>query len=107
MHGLEYVAPGFIDTHRELADLLPESVARACNALPQPSSGTALKVLITDPLDFEAIDLVDLIAGTEVEVGDRVVGTLEEPVDPAVAGQDIGRAAVVYGRTGDQYVGAV
>lgn len=88
MHGLEYVPPRLIDTRPELADLLPESVARACNVLPQPSRGTALKVLFSDPLDFETIDKLRFHCGRPIEVAlatdraiqksiDRVYGTYD------------------------------
>jgi type IV pilus assembly protein PilB len=63
MCGLEYVPPRLIDTRRELADLMPESVARECNVLAQPSSGTVLNVLMSDPLDFETIDRVRFCCG--------------------------------------------
>ena len=66
MAGLEYFPPGRIDTRRELADLMPESVARACKILLQTASGAALKLLMSDPLDFETIDRVRFHVGRPV-----------------------------------------
>jgi hypothetical protein len=54
-YGLEYVAPRLIETRRNWADLMPEELARATDTLPQGLAGPALKVLISDPLDFETI----------------------------------------------------
>ncbi|MFI5456903.1 MAG: hypothetical protein ACHRXM_15770 [Isosphaerales bacterium] len=59
-----------------------------CNVLPQPPSGTVLKVLISDPLDFETIDTVRFYCGRQIDVAlashraiqesiDRVYGTSE------------------------------
>ena len=81
MHGLEYVPPRFIGTHRHLARLLPESVARAGNVLPQPSSGTALKILTSDLLDFEAIDRVRFACGRQVEVALASHQAIHEALD--------------------------
>jgi type IV pilus assembly protein PilB len=67
MAGLEYFPPRLIDTRRgELAHLLPESVARACNVILQPSNGTGVKLLMSNPLDFETIDRVRFHVGRPV-----------------------------------------
>jgi type IV pilus assembly protein PilB len=81
MAGLEYFPPRLIDTRRELADLMPESAARACNVLPQPSSGKALKVLMSDPLDFEAIDRVRFHCGRPVELAMASLRSIREAID--------------------------
>jgi type IV pilus assembly protein PilB len=81
MHGLEFVPAGLIDTRRELADLMPESLARACSVLPQPSSGTALKVLISDPLDFETIDRVRFHCGRPVDVALASHRAIQDSID--------------------------
>jgi len=89
MHGLEYVPPWFIDTHRELADLMPESVARACNVLPQPSSGTAVKILISDPLDFEAIDQVRFYCGRQVDLALASHRAIQKSIDRVYETSDL------------------
>jgi type IV pilus assembly protein PilB len=86
-HGLGYVSPRLIDTSGNLAGLLPGSVARAFNVLPQPSRGAALKVLLSDPLDFEAIDAVRFSCGRQIEVALATYRAIEESID-LVYGKD-------------------
>jgi type IV pilus assembly protein PilB len=81
MYGLEYVPPRLIDTRQDLAGLLPESVAKACHVLPQPSSESALKILISDPLDLEAIDQVRFVAGRPVDVALASRRAIQESID--------------------------
>lgn len=81
MCGLEYVPPRLIQTRHELADLLPESVARACHVVPQPSSESALNILISDPLDFEAIDQVRFATGRPVDVALASHRAIQEAID--------------------------
>jgi type IV pilus assembly protein PilB len=81
MHGLEYVPVQGIDTRRELAELMPESVARACHVLPQPSNGIALKFLISDPLDFETIDKVRFCCGRPVELALASQKAIQESIN--------------------------
>jgi len=79
--GLEYVPPRLIDTRRNLADLMPELVARACNVLPQPSRGTVLKVLFSDPLDFETIDKVRFYCGCQIDVSLTTYRAIQESIE--------------------------
>jgi hypothetical protein len=59
--GLEYFPPRLIDTRRgDLANLLPESVAREYNDFLQPSTEAGVKLLMIDPLDFESIIRVEM-----------------------------------------------
>jgi type IV pilus assembly protein PilB len=81
MHGLEYVPPRLIQTRDELASLLPESVARACHVLPQPLSEASLKILISDPLDFEAIDQVRFAADRPVDLALASRRAIQESID--------------------------
>jgi type IV pilus assembly protein PilB len=81
MHGVEYVPPRLIDTRRDLAELMPESVARASNVLPQPPSGTVLKVLISDPLDFETIDTVRFYCSRQINVALASHRAIQESID--------------------------
>jgi type IV pilus assembly protein PilB len=81
LHGLAYVPARLIYTSRNLADLMPESVARACNVLPQPSRGTVLKVLFSDPLDFEAIDRVRFSCGRQIDVALTTHRAIQESIE--------------------------
>jgi type IV pilus assembly protein PilB len=81
MHGLEYVPPRLIDTRRSLAELMPESVARECGVLPQPSFARALKVLISDPLDFETMDRIRFCCGRPIDIALAPLRAIQESID--------------------------
>ncbi len=81
MHGLEYVPLRLIDTGRHLADLLPELVARECHVLPQLASARELRLLMSDPLDFETIDRVRFHCGRKVHVALASHRAIEESID--------------------------
>jgi type IV pilus assembly protein PilB len=49
-----------------VVDLLPRSVARKHQVLPLGREGTVVKVAITDPLDFEALDNLRFILNSEI-----------------------------------------
>lgn len=51
----------------ELARLLPEEVARRYRAIPYERSGRTLRVAMVDPLDYVAIDDLELITGLAIE----------------------------------------
>jgi type IV pilus assembly protein PilB len=70
-----------IETRRNLAELVPDSVARACSVLPQPSRGRVLKVLSSDPLDFEAIDAVRFYYGRPIEMALATHQAIQESID--------------------------
>jgi hypothetical protein len=80
-HGLEYVAPRLIETCRNWADLMPEELARETDTLPQGLAGPALKVLISDPLDFETIDVLRFRLGRPIEVALALQGAIREATD--------------------------
>ena len=81
MCGLEYVPPRLIDTRRELAGLIPESIARAFHVLAQPSSSVALKVLFSDPFNFEAIDAVRFSCGRPIKMALAIDWAIQESID--------------------------
>jgi type IV pilus assembly protein PilB len=66
--GMEYVGPRLIDAGRHLAGLMPETLARACNALPQGIRGECLTVLMSEPNDFEAVDRLRFELGRPIDV---------------------------------------
>ncbi|MBT9281062.1 MAG: GspE/PulE family protein [Hydrogenibacillus schlegelii] len=51
----------------ELAHLLPEEVARRYRAIPYERSGRTLRVAMVDPLDYVAIDDLELVTGLAIE----------------------------------------
>ena len=58
---MDYLHPRLVITNRDLAVLLPESVAREHNVLPQGKEGRVLKILIGDPNDFSTMDLLRFV----------------------------------------------
>jgi type IV pilus assembly protein PilB len=61
---MDYVHPRLIVIRPELADLVPEAVARENNVLPQMTEGRVVTILISDPLDFELMDRLRFILGS-------------------------------------------
>ncbi len=89
MHGIAYVPPRLIDTHRELAGLMPESIARAFHVLAQPSNSAALTVLFSDPLNFEAIDAVRFYSGRKIELALATDRAIQESIDRVYEASDL------------------
>jgi len=58
---MDSIDPRLIVTDPDLAALLPESVARAHNVLPQGRQGNVLRLLIGDPIAFETMDLLRFV----------------------------------------------
>ncbi len=83
MHGIEYVPPQFIDAGRYLSHLIPEAVARSLNVVPWQAAqaGKVLKVLISDPMDFEAIDKVRFYWGGPIDVALASLRAIRESID--------------------------
>jgi hypothetical protein len=81
LYDVEYVPPRLIDTRRALAGLIPESIARAFHVLAQPSNRPALKVLFSDPLNFEAIDAVRFSCGRQIEMALATERAIQESID--------------------------
>ena len=70
-----------IDTRSDLADLMPEAIARECNVLPQPRRGTTLRILMSNSFDFDTIDRVTFCCGGPVEVALATGRAIREAID--------------------------
>jgi type IV pilus assembly protein PilB len=81
MHGLEYIPPRLIDSRRDLADLIPEWVARKGHVLPQSTNRTVLRVLMSDPLDFETMEMVRFCCGRQIDVALASHRAIQESID--------------------------
>jgi hypothetical protein len=64
---------------------VPESIARTFNILAQPSSGTMLRVLFSDPLDFEAMDAVRFYCGRPIEMALTTHRAIQESIERVYA----------------------
>jgi len=65
--GLEYVNLDEMIIPPETAKLLPEDVIKRHNVLPLAQTNGRLKVLISDPMDLEAMDAIRFRLNTEIE----------------------------------------
>ena len=61
--------------------MIPEAIARAFHLLAQSSSGLALEILFSCPLNFGAIDAVRFYFGGKVEVALATDRAIEESID--------------------------
>ncbi len=65
--GLEVIDLDTYTIDPMVVDLLPRALARKHQVLPLTREGTLVKVAITDPLDFEALDNLRFILNSEVQ----------------------------------------
>ena len=65
--GLEVIDLDTYTIDPMVVDLLPRSVARKHQVLPLTREGTVVKVAITDPLDFDALDNLRFILNSEIQ----------------------------------------
>ena len=67
-HGLEYVDLSDQVIPPSVIELVPESVARENVILPLAEEGTALKVVVSDPLDLDTFDKLRFILNRKVDI---------------------------------------
>jgi type IV pilus assembly protein PilB len=67
-HGMEYVELSEIVIPPSVVELVPESVARENAILPMAEVGDALKVIISDPLDFDVLEKLRFILDRKVDI---------------------------------------
>ena len=67
-HGMEYVDLTEIVIPPAVVELVPESVARENYILPMAEAGESLKVIISDPLDFDVLEKLRFILDRKVEI---------------------------------------
>ena len=73
-HGLEYVKLGEVNVPPSVVELVPESVARENKILPLSEEDGGLRVVVSDPDDFETFEKLRFI--------------LNRPIEPVLAPQD-------------------
>ena len=64
--GLEFVDLEHAPVNRDLLDLIPSKIIMDYSVLPQGEDGNRLKVIITDPLDLETLDLLRFRLNREI-----------------------------------------
>ena len=65
--GIERYTPARFPLDLALADRLPADVAKRCNAVPLIMHGNVLVIAMTDPLDIDALDRIEIITDREIE----------------------------------------
>jgi len=64
--GLEYIDLDRHQVNREALTLIPAKLIEDCLVLPLAEEGNRLKIIITDPLDLETLDLLRFRLGKEI-----------------------------------------
>ena len=67
-HGMEYVELDEIVIPPSVVELVPESVARENAIFPMAEIGDAIKVIISDPLDFDVLEKLRFILDRKVDI---------------------------------------
>ena len=67
-HGLEYVDLNEVVIPPSVVELVPESVARENAILPLAEMDGALKVIVSDPQDYDTLDKLRFILNRQVEI---------------------------------------
>ena len=67
-HGYDYVDLTEVVIPPSIVELVPESVARENAILPMDEEDGALRVIISDPMDFETLDKLRFILNRKVEI---------------------------------------
>ena len=70
-HGLEYVNLSEVVIPPSVVELVPESVARENAVLPLAEEGASLKVIISDPLDYDTQEKLRFILNRNIEIALR------------------------------------
>lgn len=89
-HGFDYVDLGEVAIPPQVVELVPESVARENVIMPMAEDNGSLKVLVSDPQDFETLEKLRFI--------------LNRQIDIAVAPREAINEAInrYYGQTGEE-----
>jgi len=69
LHGFEYYDLNNVPIPPAVVELVPESVARENAVIPFSEEGGALKVLVSDPQDFDTFDKLQFILNRKIEIG--------------------------------------
>ena len=69
LHGYEYYDLNNVPIPPAVVELVPESVARENAVIPFSEENGALKVLVSDPNDFETFDKLQFILNRKIDIG--------------------------------------
>lgn len=91
-HGLEYIDLREAVIPPSIVELVPESVARENAVLPLSEEGNQLKVILSDPLNFEVIEKLRFILNRQIEIALAPRDAILEAVN-RYYGQTVGESA--------------
>src|SRR5206468_7058379 len=66
-HGLQFVANSEVTTPPAVIELVPESVARENVVLPMSQDNGALKIIMSDPSDFDTVQKLQFILNKDIQ----------------------------------------
>ncbi len=66
-HGLQFVEPGEVKIPKAVIELVPESVARENVVLPLSLEGNVLKIITSDPTNYDAIQKLQFILNKDMQ----------------------------------------
>jgi type IV pilus assembly protein PilB len=81
LHGYEYYDLNNVPIPPAVVELVPESVARENAVIPFSEENGALKVLVSDPQDFETFDKLQFILNRKIEIGVSTKGSILEAIN--------------------------
>ena len=88
--GLEYIDLDKQPVNRDVLGLIPSKLIEECNILPLGEEGNRLKIIITDPLDLETIDLLRFRVAKEVIPSLAAPSKVRRFIDKFVTNFEIG-----------------
>lgn len=80
-HGLDFVDLSEVVIPPSVVELVPESVARENAILPMAEEGGALKVIVSDPLDYDTLDKLRFILNRQVEIALAPRDSIQEAIN--------------------------
>ncbi len=89
-HSLDYVDLEEVVIPSAVVELVPESIARENGVLPLAEDNGILKVIVSDPLDFETFDKLRFILNHQIEIALAPLEAITEAINQ------------YYGQTGEE-----
>jgi type IV pilus assembly protein PilB len=77
-HGLQFIDLSEVDIPQAVVELVPESVARENFVLPMAQEDGALKIIMSDPTDFDTVQRLQFILNKDIE---PVLATREQIIE--------------------------
>lgn len=79
--GMEYIHLEEVQIPNAVIQLVPESVARENVVLPMSQDNGALKIIMSDPMDFETVDKLRFILNRDIEIALAPRESIQEAIN--------------------------